>query len=99
MELQVTGAEKQMEAQYRAAAEASDQWRRRAEWALRRDDEELAREALKRRKTFEVRSASGTSAADHCATCLLACCERQIRQYGMKGLVGLLQASAHEGHE
>ena len=45
----------QMEAQYRAAADASDNWRQRAEWALRKDDEDLAREALKRRKTCEVR--------------------------------------------
>ena len=44
-----------MEERYGAAQAASDEWRRRAEWALRKGDEDLAREALKRRKTFEVR--------------------------------------------
>ena len=43
-----------MEERYGAAQAASDEWRRRAEWALRRGDEDLAREALKRRRTFEV---------------------------------------------
>lgn len=44
-----------MEQRYAAAQAASDEWRGRAEWALRKGDEDLAREALKRRKTFEVR--------------------------------------------
>lgn len=43
-----------MEDRYRAAQTAADDWKRRAEWALRKGDEDLAREALKRRKTFEV---------------------------------------------
>jgi len=34
----------------------SADWKRRAEWALRKGDEDLAREALLRRKTFEVAS-------------------------------------------
>ena len=44
-----------MEERYGAAQAASDEWRRRAQWALRKGDEDLAREALRRRKTFEVR--------------------------------------------
>ncbi len=52
--LQVYAAERQMEARYASAQAASDEWKRRAEWALRKGDEDLAREALKRRKTFEV---------------------------------------------
>lgn len=52
--MQVYAAERQMEARYVSAQAASDEWRRRAEWALRKGDEDLAREALKRRKTFEV---------------------------------------------
>jgi phage shock protein A len=51
---QVMGAQAQMEARFRAAQAAADNWKRRAEWALRRGDEDLAREALKRRKTYEV---------------------------------------------
>lgn len=53
--MQVFAAERQMEQRYAAAQAASDEWRGRAEWALRKGDEDLAREALKRRKTFEVR--------------------------------------------
>ena len=52
--MQVYAAERQMEARYVSAQAASDEWKRRAEWALRKGDEDLAREALKRRKTFEV---------------------------------------------
>lgn len=44
-----------MEERYSGAQAASDEWQQRAEWALRRGDEDLAREALKRRRTFEVR--------------------------------------------
>ena len=32
-----------------------DEWLRRAELALKKGDEELAREALKRKKAFQVR--------------------------------------------
>ena len=55
MSVQVQVAQRQMEDRYRAAQTAVDDWKRRAEWALRKGDEDLAREALKRRKTFEVR--------------------------------------------
>ena len=54
LHIQVFAAERQMEQRYAAAQAASDEWKRRAEWALRKGDEDLAREALKRRKTFEV---------------------------------------------
>ena len=53
--MQVMGAQVQMEQRWRAAQAAADDWKRRAEWALRKGDEDLAREALKRRKTYEVR--------------------------------------------
>ena len=53
--VQVQVAQRQMEERYRSAQTAADDWKRRAEWALRKGDEDLAREALKRRKTFEVR--------------------------------------------
>lgn len=49
-------AQKMMEEKYRAAQSTADDWMRRAKWALEKGDEDLAREALKRRKTFEVRS-------------------------------------------
>ncbi len=52
--MQVYAAERQMETRFASAQAASDEWKRRAEWALRKGDEDLAREALKRRKTFEV---------------------------------------------
>ncbi|KAK9917357.1 hypothetical protein WJX75_003500 [Coccomyxa subellipsoidea] len=51
---QVQVAQRQMEERYRSAQTAADDWKRRAEWALRKGDEDLAREALKRRKTFET---------------------------------------------
>ncbi|CAL8465047.1 g4582 [Coccomyxa elongata] len=51
---QVQVAQRQMEERYRTAQTAVDDWQRRAEWALRKGDEDLAREALKRRKTFET---------------------------------------------
>ncbi|BDA50642.1 probable membrane-associated 30 kDa protein, chloroplastic [Coccomyxa sp. Obi] len=55
LNLQVQVAQRQMEERYRSAQTAADDWQRRAEWALRKGDEDLAREALKRRKTFEAR--------------------------------------------
>jgi phage shock protein A len=44
---------KQTEARYNAQADESSQWMKRAELALSKGDEELAREALKRKKTAE----------------------------------------------
>lgn len=50
---QVMASKKQMEAKYTAARTQSDDWYKRAQLALQKEDEELAREALKRRKTFQ----------------------------------------------
>ena len=52
--LQVVGSQKQLEAKYAQATDTADQWYRRAELALQKGDDELAREALKRRKAYEV---------------------------------------------
>jgi phage shock protein A len=51
-----------MEDRYKMAAATADDWERRAKWALQKGDEVLAREALKRRKTFEVRENLSCSA-------------------------------------
>eukprot|EP00891_Asterochloris_glomerata_P003303 jgi/Astpho2/3303/Aster-04654 len=50
---QVVGSQKQLEAKYAQASDTADQWYRRAELALQKGDDELAREALKRRKAYE----------------------------------------------
>ena len=60
--LQVVGSQKQLEAKYAQATDTADQWYRRAELALQKGDDELAREALKRRKAYEVSPLAGT----HC---------------------------------
>ncbi len=58
--LQVVGSQKQLEAKYAQASDTADQWYRRAELALQKGDDELAREALKRRKAYEVSPLVGT---------------------------------------
>ena len=68
---QVFAAERQMEERYKNAQAASDEWQRRAEWALRKGDEDLAREALKRRKTFEVRPLLGLKKHQHAGQSML----------------------------
>ena len=50
----MVGSQKQLEAKYAQATDTADQWYRRAELALQKGDDELAREALKRRKAYEV---------------------------------------------
>jgi phage shock protein A len=50
---QVLASQKQIEAKYKQAQTTSDEWLRRAELALKKGDEELAREALKRKKAFQ----------------------------------------------
>ncbi len=45
-------SQKRMERQYEQAQQNVDEWQRRAELALRNNDENLAREALVRKKTF-----------------------------------------------
>ncbi|CAG9462150.1 unnamed protein product [Pedinophyceae sp. YPF-701] len=49
---QVMASQKQLEAKYESSKSAADDWYRRAELALQKGDEELAREALKRRKSY-----------------------------------------------
>jgi phage shock protein A len=56
--LQVMASEKQMATKFQAAQNTSDEWLRRAELAVRKGQDELAREALLRRKTFDTAAAS-----------------------------------------
>lgn len=49
----VMASEKQVAAKYAQVQGAADEWLRRAELAVRKGQDELAREALLRRKTFE----------------------------------------------
>lgn len=50
---QVMASLKQMENKYNQAQQTADDWYRRAELALKKGDEELAREALSRRKAYQ----------------------------------------------
>ncbi|GMP21781.1 hypothetical protein CsSME_00000068 [Camellia sinensis var. sinensis] len=49
---QVLASQKRLENKYKAAQEASEEWYKRAQLALGKGDEDLAREALKRRKSY-----------------------------------------------
>ncbi|XP_077229176.1 membrane-associated protein VIPP1, chloroplastic-like [Tasmannia lanceolata] len=49
---QVLASQKQLENKYKAAQQASDDWYRKAQLALAKGEEDLAREALKRRKSY-----------------------------------------------
>ncbi|ONK78388.1 uncharacterized protein A4U43_C02F18260 [Asparagus officinalis] len=49
---QVLASQKRLENKYKAAQQASDDWYKRAQLALAKGDEDLAREALKRRKSY-----------------------------------------------
>nr|DAD43476.1 TPA_asm: hypothetical protein HUJ06_001706 [Nelumbo nucifera] len=49
---QVLASQKRLENKYKAAEQASEDWYRRAQLALQKGDEDLAREALKRRKSY-----------------------------------------------
>ncbi|PKA61563.1 putative membrane-associated 30 kDa protein, chloroplastic [Apostasia shenzhenica] len=51
---QVLASQKRLENKYKAAEQASNDWYRRAQLALEKGDENLAREALKRRKSYAV---------------------------------------------
>ncbi|XP_071723313.1 LOW QUALITY PROTEIN: membrane-associated protein VIPP1, chloroplastic-like [Rutidosis leptorrhynchoides] len=55
---QVLASQKQLENKYKAAQQASEDWYRRAQLALSKGDEDLAREALKRRKTLADNASS-----------------------------------------
>ncbi|KIZ01776.1 putative membrane-associated protein, chloroplastic Flags: Precursor [Monoraphidium neglectum] len=50
---QVMASQKQMEAKYKQAQATADDWLKRAELAVAKGEDELAREALKRRKAFQ----------------------------------------------
>ncbi|WIA38865.1 hypothetical protein OEZ86_002141 [Tetradesmus obliquus] len=50
----VMASEKQMQAKYNASQATADEWLRRAELAVKKGQDELAREALMRRKTYET---------------------------------------------
>ncbi|KAK3017658.1 hypothetical protein RJ639_003275, partial [Escallonia herrerae] len=52
---QVLASQKRLENKYKAAQQASEEWYRKAQLALQKGEEDLAREALKRRKTYAVR--------------------------------------------
>ncbi|KAE8692379.1 Membrane-associated protein VIPP1 [Hibiscus syriacus] len=52
---QVLASQKRLENKYKAAQQASEDWYRKAQLALQKGEEDLAREALKRRKSFAVR--------------------------------------------
>ncbi|KAM1635185.1 hypothetical protein ACFX1S_013342 [Malus domestica] len=49
---QVLASQKRMENKYKAAEQASEDWYGKAQLALQKGEEDLAREALKRRKSF-----------------------------------------------
>ncbi|XP_058094204.1 probable membrane-associated 30 kDa protein, chloroplastic [Magnolia sinica] len=49
---QVLASQKQLENKYKSAQQASNDWYRRAQLALAKGEEDLAREALKRRKAY-----------------------------------------------
>uniref|UniRef100_A0A7N0RAX7 Uncharacterized protein n=1 Tax=Kalanchoe fedtschenkoi TaxID=63787 RepID=A0A7N0RAX7_KALFE len=49
---QVLASQKQLENRYKAAQQASEDWYKRAQLALGKGEEDLAREALKRRKSY-----------------------------------------------
>uniref|UniRef100_A0A383WA63 PspA/IM30 family protein n=1 Tax=Tetradesmus obliquus TaxID=3088 RepID=A0A383WA63_TETOB len=50
---QVMASQKQMEAKYKQAQATADDWLKRAELAVSKGEDELAREALKRRKAYQ----------------------------------------------
>ncbi|URD74086.1 Membrane-associated 30 kDa protein [Musa troglodytarum] len=55
---QVLASQKRLENKYKAAQQASDEWYRKAQLALAKGDEDLAREALKRRKSYADNASS-----------------------------------------
>ncbi|TYK17044.1 membrane-associated 30 kDa protein [Cucumis melo var. makuwa] len=49
---QVLASQKRLENKYKSAQQAADDWYRKAQLALQKGDDDLAREALKRRKSY-----------------------------------------------
>ncbi|KAL4428577.1 hypothetical protein ABPG77_008889 [Micractinium sp. CCAP 211/92] len=54
---EVTASQKRLQNKYELAQQTADDWYRRAELALNKGDEELAREALSRRKSYQDNAA------------------------------------------
>nr|AFK43394.1 unknown [Lotus japonicus] len=61
---QVLASQKRMENKYKAAQQASEEWYRKAQLALQKGEEDLAREALKRRKSFADNASSSKAQLD-----------------------------------
>ncbi|KAL4193667.1 hypothetical protein AMTRI_Chr06g177890 [Amborella trichopoda] len=61
---QVLASQKRLENKYKAAQQSSEDWYRRAQLALSKGDEDLAREALKRRKSYADNAATLKSQLD-----------------------------------
>ncbi|WOL11268.1 putative membrane-associated 30 kDa protein, chloroplastic [Canna indica] len=55
---QVLASQKRLENKYKASQQASDEWYRKAQLALAKGEEDLAREALKRRKSYADNASS-----------------------------------------
>jgi hypothetical protein len=60
---QVKASQTRLQNKYQLAQSTADDWYRRAELALGKGDEELAREALTRRKSFQVPQAAARCSA------------------------------------
>ncbi|KAK8972438.1 hypothetical protein V6N11_018626 [Hibiscus sabdariffa] len=61
---QVLASQKRLENKYKAAEQASEDWYRKAQLALQKGEEDLAREALKRRKSYADNASSLKSQLD-----------------------------------
>ncbi|EEF32085.1 Membrane-associated 30 kDa protein, chloroplast precursor, putative [Ricinus communis] len=61
---QVLASQKRLENKYKAAEQASEDWYRKAQLALQKGEEDLAREALKRRKSYADNAKSLKSQLD-----------------------------------
>ncbi|GAX82825.1 hypothetical protein CEUSTIGMA_g10251.t1 [Chlamydomonas eustigma] len=55
---QVMASQKQIEAKFKQAQATADDWLRRAELAVQKNEDDLAKEALKRRKTYQEQADS-----------------------------------------
>ena len=80
---QVIASQRQLEAKYSQAKDTADQWYRRAQLALEKGDETLAREALSRRKAYEV-----------CCNCMLQTC--LLQHEPPAGFLACLEFSMHQ---
>ncbi len=69
-----------LEAKYNEAARGADDWGRRAELAVRSNNDDLAREALRRKKAFAVRHTSAKPVYGTCSEVSALPCEHVSRQ-------------------